>query len=471
MVMYRTPGTGLFANLPAMRSVVTGFEFGGRGFFVAQDLTNQYLWEVFKGAAPINHGQLGIAGGKASLVANNAKQLLVCSSGRVFLMDLTTDLVDEIDTSSGNVLIGPVDKVQFSDGFFIAFIANSQTLQVSALLNGSATGWSPLNFTTVSVFADQIVSILVDHREVWVWGPKQTIPYFDAGAPIFPYFPTPGGFIEQGLAAAESPVKIDNTVMWIGGDDRGWGIAWRAQGYLPTRISNHAIERIWQNYPTIKDAVGYAFQYNGHSFVHWYFPSAKKAWRLDVSNGLWHEVTYFNAGTAEAHHSRCHVFAFDQHLIGDWSSGNIYAMAESFLTDCAPDGSVNLIQRIRRGAPVAAEQEFMHLNKFQVYHEAGIGPEPPLLDGDGNPRDPQMFFRDSRDGGHTWSDEVAMDCGQAGEFQKIAEVRRLGRARSWVPEISMTDPVDWKIIDAYLDAPGAQLQSQQRLPKKLAQMA
>jgi hypothetical protein len=468
MALYYSPGLKLLTNLPGMVSVVKGFTFAGRTFFVAQNLYQQFLWEVFANpaSAPINRGTLGAANGSASLTANNANQLMVCSSGTLWLLNLTTNVLTEIDTTSGSVMIGPVAKIDFSDGFFIAQIANSQTLQVSSLLNGSAAGWSPLNFAIVSVFADQIVSILVDHREAWVWGPKQTIPYFDAGAPIFPYLPTPGGFIEQGLAAPESPIKLDNSVMWIGADDRGSGIAWRANGYLPARISTHAIEHEWQSYSTITDAIGYSFQDQGHSFAHWYFPTANKSWRYDVATGLWHEVRY-GVGQTNAHLSRCHVYAFNEHLVGDRQSGNIYIMSISNLTD-----NGNLIQRVRRGPPVLAELDFMFLDRFRIYIETGLGPEPPLTDTEGNPRDPQVYFRDSRDGGHTWSDPVAIDCGQMGQFQKLVEMRRLGRARSWVPEISMTDPIMWKIVDAFLDAPGADFKGQQqRLSKRLAQVA
>lgn len=463
MALYPSPGLGPFVNLTGMTAVLTGFYFGSRLFFIAQNLVNQYLWEVLQNGTAVNRGQLGLANGVASLTANNANQLLACSSGTLWLLTLSSNVLVQLDTTSGNVLIGPVAQISFSDGFFIARIANSQTLQVSSLLNGSASGWSPLNFTIVSVFPDQILSILVDHREVWVFGPKQTIPYFDAGAPIFPYLPVPGGFIEQGISAPQSPIKLDNTVMWIGGDDRGWGIAWRAQGYLPTRISTHAIEHEWQSYPTISDAIGYSFQDQGHSFAHWYFPSANKSWRYDVAANLWHEVTSQVNG---AHLSRCHVFAYNKHLVGDRQSGNIYEMSIKYATD---NGAP--IQRVRRGPPVLAELDFMPLERFRVYVEAGLGPIPPLTDADGNPRDPEMYFRDSRDGGHTWSDPVTLSCGQAGEFQKLVEVRRLGRARSWVPEISCTDPIPWRIIDAYLDAPGADFGSQQRLPKRLAQMA
>jgi len=290
MALYPSPGLGPFVNLTGMTAVLTGFYFGSRLFFIAQNLVNQYLWEVLQNGTAVNRGQLGLANGVASLTANNANQLLACSSGTLWLLTLSSNVLVQLDTTSGNVLIGPVAQISFSDGFFIARIANSQTLQVSSLLNGSASGWSPLNFTIVSVFPDQILSILVDHREVWVFGPKQTIPYFDAGAPIFPYLPVPGGFIEQGISAPQSPIKLDNTVMWIGGDDRGWGIAWRAQGYLPTRISTHAIEHEWQTYATVSDAFCFSYTWNGHKFVNLTFPTANRSFLFDCSTRLWSEV-------------------------------------------------------------------------------------------------------------------------------------------------------------------------------------
>ena len=461
VAMYPSPGLSVFAGLTGMKAVLTEFPFSGRAFIVARDLNSQYLWEVFASAPAVNYGKLGGANGMSSMVANNANQLMIASSGRFFIFLMETNALSEIDTTTGGVMIGPVAQVGFSDGFFTALIANSQTIQVSSLLNGAASGWSPLNFSTVSVFADNVLAMLVDHREVWLWGSKQTIPYYDAGSAIFPYLPVPGGYIEQGIIAPQSPVKLDNSVFWLGGDERGAGIAWRANGYLPTRVSNHALETEWQSYPTMSDAIGYSFQYNGHSLWHLYFPSANKSWRLDIATNLWHEVRY---GDFNAHLSQCHMFAFGKHLVGDRSSGNIYDMSDAYVTDNGMP-----IQRLRRTPPVSSEQEFFFPNKFRLCLESGLGLQPPLLDAEGNSRGPIMNFRQSVDGGHSWSDMISQDCGQAGEYQKIVEWRRLGRARQWVGEFSTSDPWTPRIIDGYLEAPD--YPKQQRLPKKIAAMA
>jgi hypothetical protein len=59
-------------------------------------------------------------------------------------------------------------------------------------------------------------------------------------------------------------------------------------------------------------------------------------------------------------------------------------------------------------------------------------------------------LRWSNDGGHTWSNEYSAGAGKAGEYTKRVMFRRLGRARDRVYEISMSDPIPWRITDAYL---------------------
>ena len=78
------------------------------------------------------------------------------------------------------------------------------------------------------------------------------------------------------------------------------------------------------------------------------------------------------------------------------------------------------------------------------------GPDPMLVDGDGNPRPPQAMVRWSDDRGATWSNEHTVDLGNLGETKTRAILRRLGRSRYRVYEVSMSDPIPWVIRDAYL---------------------
>lgn len=66
-------------------------------------------------------------------------------------------------------------------------------------------------------------------------------------------------------------------------------------------------------------------------------------------------------------------------------------------------------------------------------------------------RDPKVNLRWSNDGAHSWSNYHTRDCGQVGQFKKRVRWTRLGMPRDRVYEISMTDPIGWRIVDAYLN--------------------
>ena len=98
----------------------------------------------------------------------------------------------------------------------------------------------------------------------------------------------------------------------------------------------------------------------------------------------------------------------------------------------------------------------MFHHQLQIDIEAGVGPTPPLVDGAGNPRDPQLMLRWSDDGGHVFSNTHTVGFGQAGNYKTRAIFRRLGRSRDRIYEIAVSDPVPARIVDAYLElSPGS----------------
>src|SRR5262249_8102525 len=252
-------------------------------------------------------------------------------------------------STSGTQIQGPVSQIAYTDGYFIALLQNSQKFQISGLLDGSS--WNPTDIAQVSLYQDNIVSMVVDHREVWFAAPKQTVGYFNSGDNNFPFSPISSAFIESGCAAQFSPTKLDNTIYWIGADERGNAMAWRARGYTPERVSTHAIETAWSSYSQISDAVGYSYQDQGHTFWMLRFPTANKTWVFDVASGQWHERSHLTAG---AHLAGCHAFIFGKHIVGDWQSGNIYEMSTNFQDDAGTP-----IRRVRRAPYINVEDVWL----------------------------------------------------------------------------------------------------------------
>lgn len=437
LVLYPTPGESLFVTLPNYPTRGM-FTIDGRFFAIG----GPNFYEVSSAGIINSYGPIQNDGSFCSMTAGPS-QILFATVGQLWVFNLQTNTLTAVNMAN---LAGNVSQVKFSDGFFIALIANSNTFQVSALED--ATSWSLGNLAQVSTYPDNVVGMEFLYRELVLLGNKQSQWYYNSGA-LFPYSPISSGFMEQGLAATFGMAKADNSLFWIGMDERGQAVAWRANGYTPVRISTYAIEFAWQGYAKVSDAVSYAYQDQGHTFWVIYFPAANKTWCYDAATQLWHERSWFNAtlGRDQAHRSWCHAFCFGMHLVGDPLSGAIYQLSVNTLTDFG-----GTIKRVRRCGHISNEQQWIFHHKIQLDLEVGLGPQPPLLDGFGNPRGPEIRLRWSDDAGKTWSNYQILDCGQAGQFLTRVIARRLGRSRDRIYEISATDAIPWRVIDGYLEA-------------------
>jgi len=103
------------------------------------------------------------------------------------------------------------------------------------------------------------------------------------------------------------------------------------------------------------------------------------------------------------------------------------------------------IRRLRRAPHVNNENLRVFYRRFELDLERGQA----LASGQGS--EPYVLLRLSRDGGQTWGEELRMAAGKLGEYQARVMARRLGHARDCVFEITVSDPVAWSIVGAYLD--------------------
>jgi hypothetical protein len=433
---FGTPGLSVFTTFAS--GAARGQCWTGSRYFV---VAGNLLVEVTADGTQTSWGEVGNDGATASIAASNI-QLLIISNGRAFCFTLATNILQEVTPD----LAGIPKQAEYSDGYFIVCFEDSNKFQMSDILDG--TTWPGIQVNGVSVFAENIVGIIVSHRELWVFGSQHAQPYQNTGSDeIFDVIP--GALIDTGLISTFGRNLVDNTIFWVSQDLRGARQAWRASGYTPQRISTHAVETALTSYANVDQLVSYAYQDGGHLFWVLYVPNADCTWVYDVAENLWHKRAEWHQNTARwsPHRSWNHTYAFGKHLVGDWQTGSLYEMNLSFLDD-----NGTLIRRLRRSPTIVNEMNFIPHSRITVDFATGLGPQPPLLDGDGNPRAPQAMLRWSDDRGYTWSNEHVTDCGMAGQFNARAFWVRLGRSRYRVYELSVTDPIAWTIVDAYLDA-------------------
>ena len=259
-----------------------------------------------------------VAGTGPVSMSDNGTQLFIAANGPGYIYNSSTAVFAQItDVDFAGALI-----VGYLDGYFVFIQPDSQVVWISDVLDGTSI---PGDFRSAEGSPDGLVSMIIDHAQLWLFGTNSVEVWYNSGDVDFPLTPVQGAFNEIGCAAAFSVAKLDNGIFWLGADARGQGIVYRANGYTGTRVSTHAIEYAIAQYGDISDAIAYTYQQEGHAFYVLTFPSGNATWVYDVSTQAWHERAGFDNGLFMRHRSNCQMAFNSQIVLGDYVNGNIYA--------------------------------------------------------------------------------------------------------------------------------------------------
>lgn len=461
-----------------------------RGLWVHKDLayvvSGQELYRLTSDYTATLIG--GVAGTGPVSMADNGLQLFIATNPKGYIYNFTTQAFGEITDPDfpGAVMVG------YLDGYFVFNEPNSQRVWITALLDG--TSIDPLDFASAEGSPDGLVSLIVDHRELWLFGVNSTEVWYNSGNPDFPLERIQGAYNEIGCVAPYSVAKLDNTVFWLGADARGQGIVYRANGYQAVRVSTHAVEYAIQQYANMSDALAYTYQQDGHAFYVLIFPQANTTWVFDVATGAWHERASLVNGRFARHRSNCHMNFNGEPIVGDYLNNNLYQFDLTVFEDATnvprPDGFEREQKWLRRWRALPTGQNNLTRtihHQLQLDCQTGVGKsgydyglpnefnyETPgvLLQQNGDDveqetgddilldvplssaANPEVMLRWSDDGGHTWSREHWRSMGAIGATQTRVIWRRLGatmKSRDRVYEVSGTDPVVVAIMGAELE--------------------
>jgi hypothetical protein len=396
----------------------------------------------------------------------------VISSGTMYALNFTQIPSTDGAFSGGNT----VDTV---DNYFVYNRPNTQQFGASDALSPISPA---LSFASKDGSPDNLVSIIVDHREVYLLGETSSEVWIDVGAIPFPFQRIPGTSTQHGIAAVFSMARLANSFAYVSRNNRGQGMIVQMNGYIPQRISTHAVENTLVN-KYIDDAIAYTYQLEGHECYVVTFPTIDLTWVYDVTTQMWHKwLSVDNANVYHRHRSNCSAVFQNMVLVGDYANGKIYELDLNTYTD---DG--NEIRRLRRAPHLVADLQRQYFDEFQIQFQPGVGttgfyklgadinifspyvilPYASLVIGAldnvilGNKNTindtdvttyPQAMLRWSNDGGSTWSSEYWVTIGSMGRFKNRAIWRRLGMARDRVFEVVITDPVKAVIVSANLKA-------------------
>ena len=326
--------------------------------------------------------------------------------------------------------------VDIVDNYFVYNRPDTQQFGASAALSPISPA---LSFASKDGAPDDLVTLIVDHREVYLLGEVSSEVWIDAGTSPFPFQRIPGTSTQHGIAAGFSVARLGNSFAYLSRNIRGQAQIVQMNGYVPTRISTHAVENSLTN-QVVSNAVAWTYQLEGHEVYVISFPSINLTWAYDVASGMWHKWLYTNnLGQYERARGNCCAQFQGLVMVGDYSNGKIYKLDPLNYTD---DGQH--VRRLRRAPHLVADFQREYFDELQIQFQPGVG----LPTGQGE--NPQAMLRWSDNGGSTWSNEHWTTIGVIGKYANRAIWRRLGTARDRVFEVSIADPVKAVIISANL---------------------
>lgn len=422
VVAYGTPGLEEFTDFTgggargaiAPPKSVYSFKVHGSTFY-----------QVDSVGALTNRGTINTSSGKVSM-AENGRYVVVVDGTNGYTYDMddpTTPIARIADPEFPN----GARTVTWVDGYFVCELEG--TFHISNPNN--PTIW-PGDFASAESSPDNIIRVIEDHQDLAIFGATSIEFWANTGDPDFPFERIPGSTEAWGLVARYSVARLDDSLAFIARNESGQVIAARLNGYRVQRLSNHDLEARWKRLGGAEDATAYSYMLDGHPFYvvnlggeTWMFDGSTNGWFQLVSHGL------------TRHRGEICIAFNGGNYVTDYDNGKVYRIAHDVYTD-----NGDPIRRVLTGRHIFDGMKRMGVDAFQLDIESGVG----LATGQGS--DPQAMLRVSRDGGRTWGAERWASFGQMGQYTKRCMWRRCGRARDFVFEVAISDPVKVAIIGA-----------------------
>jgi hypothetical protein len=447
----------------ALSFVITS---GGTGYAVGDTITvtggiysQQATYTVASVAAGVVTGLTTVSNGVYTVVPGTPSQTTTSGNGTGLTLTLTfgtgtggtgSYVISTSQTVASTTLYalnfsvmpandGPftgADVVDVVDNYFVYNRPGTQQWGASSPLSPISPS---LSFSSKDGAPDDLISMIVDHREVYLLGEASSEVWVDSGLFPFAFQRIPGTSTQHGIAAKFSVARLGNSFAYLSKNIRGDGQVMMMNGYTPTRISTHAVENSIEG-GFISDARAWTYLIEGHEVYVVSFPTLDLTWAYDIASGMWHKWLWVDSNNVfHRHRGNCHSHFQGINLVGDWENGQIYMLDPSNYTD-----NGEKIRRVRRAPHLISDYQRQYFAELQIHFQPGIG----LPDGS----TPQAMLRWSDDGGSTYSNEHWTSIGVQGAYKNRAIWRRLGQSRDRIFEVVVTDPINAVITAANLKA-------------------
>jgi hypothetical protein len=374
-----------------------------------------------------------VAGTEAVKFANNGVQIIIVADAKSYVYSTNGDTFAQI--TDANFL--EASDVAFLDGYFIFAQKDTNQFFWSPLyddLTGESdlTAFDATDRARALASTGNITALVADYRELWIFKSDAfTEVWQGISDPNLPFAQLSNAYMARGCFNKYSVQKLDNTLFWFG-DDR---IVYRAEGYLPKRISHHGIERQIATLSSISDMFTVQWEEAGHKLFGLWFPTGGLTIVYDAATGVWHTRESNGFGFWRVNSV---VACYGTLLITDSDDSRIGKLERGVFTEYGNAKPAYIV-----GPTMHAEGALFSIDRMEVLCETGLGGE----SGD----EPKVTLSISPDFGRTYNTPKTRSLGKRGEYSKRCVWRQLGTYRQATPKLRFTSPVRRYVLDAYAE--------------------
>jgi hypothetical protein len=435
IVIHGTPGLSVFATIP--ESPIYGMRVVGNLLYVVAG-TSLYAVSTI---GSVTH--LGGPSAKMPTVSryvgmsDNGFHLMIVDGIAGYLFTFATGVLSKIvDANFPNGCI----SVDFLDGRFYvdnpvasALTPTQRQFNASSLVSGiGAETWPGLAFGTKENSSDSLVRVSVLNGALVLWGTTSIEFWQDVGTVPLPVQRINGATQSWGLAAFYSLQYLGNTAVFLG-TNRGNGVqVIKLKGYNPERISTADIEDVLSNIGYWADITSLTYMVDGHLMYQFTSPTANRSFLYDDNTGVWSETQTGAGDTPARHMGNLSVAFFQKNYVTDLTSGNIYLVDDEVFTD----NGITIPRQVAT-KHIRNQGNEVSMSELMLDFETGVG--------NAASPNPKVALRLSKDSGATFGPEKWFTLGAIGKPNTRVIARRLGSARDFVVQITVTDPVKFVI--------------------------
>jgi hypothetical protein len=428
MVAYRTPGLQLFTDTSSTSPCrgMHSFDSRDQAFVVFSN----GLYQLSGTGSLTFIGSLDTYSGRVS-IADNGVQIMIVDGTSGYIYNTNTLVFAKI--TDVDFPAGPT-TVCFLTGRFVITLTNSSRFYWSDVYDGLS--WDALNFANSETSPDPNVAIWANNGQLVIFGSRTTEYWGNSGSSDSPFTLINGTATEWGLASTWSVAKYDNSVACLIKNRMGQVMVAKIAGYLPQKISTPDMDAIINSYATVNDATAYSYMLGGHAMYVINFPSAGYTWMYDGLTSIWTKLRSFGE---TRHRSEIGMSYLNYTIVSDFYYGKLYQLLPTVKTD----NGDQIDAWITSETVVSPDLDRFSVDKFRADMQVGQGTT--------NIENPQVGLSISRDNGNTFGAEMMRNIGPVGTYSNTVDWTRLGVARNFVFKLRVTDPVDFTLINAFID--------------------